>query len=53
MILSIYSCNNFSDTNSYRDSPDTDTDQIFDEYPDMDRISDGYKYKFGDILDMK
>jgi hypothetical protein len=35
------------------DSPETDTDRIFDRYPDMDRITDGYKYEYKYILDIK
>jgi hypothetical protein len=32
---------------------DTNMDQIFDEYPDMDQISDRYKYEYGYISDIK
>jgi hypothetical protein len=34
-------------------SLDTNTDRIFDGYPDTDRISDGYKYEYGYILNDK
>jgi hypothetical protein len=32
---------------------DTDTDQVFDGYPDRDRISNGYIYKYGYISKIK
>jgi hypothetical protein len=43
----------YQDTDSNTDSLDTNMDQIFNGYPDMDRTSDGYKYEYGYILNIK